>query len=390
MRTPFFVVNKNELENNIKNFHNAIAKEWNNYIIGYSYKTNSLPWLLGFMKNHNCYAEVVSNCEYSLALHMGYLEDEIILNGPVKTKEMFIRALHGGSIINIDAKRELDWLLEHDKGSPKAKIGLRVNFDINSLCPNETPYPIDGSRFGFNYENGELKYAIDKIRKDGNFAIAGLHMHVSSKTRGLTIYKALANKVCEIKEKYNMNLEYIDMGGGYYGGLPNKTSYLEYMQTIAYELSKSFDREKTTLIIEPGASLVASAIDFVCEVIDTKIIKDKTYVITNGSRINIDPLMRKNSYIYEWKTNNSNIVEQQIICGFTCMEDDRIMNIEQQPTLQVGDKLLFKKVGAYTMCFSPLFIDYFPDVYAYEDDQYHCIRKKWGPEEYMMKSKLYV
>ena len=36
----------------------------------------------------------------------------IIYNGPVKGKRTFFHALENGAIINLDAKRELDWLEE--------------------------------------------------------------------------------------------------------------------------------------------------------------------------------------------------------------------------------------------------------------------------------------
>ena len=40
---------------------------WQNYIIGYSYKTNALPWLISYLNDQGCFAEVVSDDEYKLA-----------------------------------------------------------------------------------------------------------------------------------------------------------------------------------------------------------------------------------------------------------------------------------------------------------------------------------
>lgn len=55
--------------------------------------------------------------------------------------------------------------------------------------------------------------------------------------------------------------------------------------------------------------------------------------------------------------------------------------------LCVGDKIIYNKVGAYTMCLTPLFIKYFPDVYIKEGNEYELVRERWSPEEYIMKSK---
>ena len=53
LKTPCFIINRSELESNINSMHKALKKYWNNYIIGYSCKTNSLPWVLNFMKKNN-------------------------------------------------------------------------------------------------------------------------------------------------------------------------------------------------------------------------------------------------------------------------------------------------------------------------------------------------
>lgn len=53
-----------------------------------------------------------------------------------------------------------------------------------------------------------------------------------------------------------------------------------------------------------------------------------------------------------------------MICGYTCMDHDRIMPLENGPELDVGDRIVYHKVGAYTMTFGGPFIRYFPDVYV--------------------------
>ena len=50
--TPCFIVDQNELKNNIDKMHKALKDTWENYIIGYSYKTNSLPWIIKFLKEN--------------------------------------------------------------------------------------------------------------------------------------------------------------------------------------------------------------------------------------------------------------------------------------------------------------------------------------------------
>ena len=59
-----------------------------------------------------------------------------------------------------------------------------------------------------------------------------------------------------------------------------------------------------------------------------------------------------------------------------------------EPELIVGDKIIYDKVGAYTMCLTPLFIKYFPDVYVEENGELRIVRNAWKPEQYVMNSMI--
>jgi diaminopimelate decarboxylase len=70
------------------------------------------------------------------------------------------------------------------------------------------------------------------------------------------------------------------------------------------------------------------------------------------------------------------------------MENDRIFVCNNQPELSVGDRITYHKVGAYTMCFTPLFIKYLPDVYVKNNNEIKHLRQAWTPMEYIQKSIL--
>lgn len=388
--SPAFIIDKKELTYNIRQLKNALDYHWGNYIIGYSCKTNSLPWVMKFFKEEGCYAEVVSDFEYKLSKKLGYTDNNIVFNGPNKGKQIFISALEKNCIVNIDSWREINWLKE-EMIENEVKVGIRVNLNLEKDCPNETSVGNEGSRFGFSLENGDLEKAIKILNGIKNIKVSGIHLHHTAKTRSLNIYKALSRAACEVNKLIDYELDYIDIGGGFFGGVPGKPTYYEYMNIISKELSKEFDRKKTTLIVEPGSALIASPVEFICEVVDVKDTFAKRIVTTNGSRNNIDPFFMKNSYIYEMvkldnRTNKDKDIEEQVICGYTCLDNDRIMKIKNREELHIGDKLIFKKVGAYTMCLTPLFIEAFPKVYVRsENNSYECVREIWDVNEYLQK-----
>ena len=385
--TPCFIVDEKELKENIESLHDALKQTWDNYIIGYSYKTNSLLWIINYLKQQGVYAEVVSDLEFKLAKEINYDYKKIIFNGPNKGKKIFIDSIKKGSIVNIDSHRELEWLKE-ERFDEEVSVGIRVNFNLEKECPGETAMGLDGGRFGFSLENGDLEKVVKEIDELENVKVSGIHLHNSTKTRSLNIYKVLARKACEISKLFDYELEYVDIGGGFFGGLENKPSYYNYMKVISDELRKCFNSKYTKLIVEPGAALIASPVSFMCEVVDVKDTYNNRIVTVNGSRNNIDPLMHKNNYFLEINYNSKkNKIKEQIICGYTCMENDRLIKLSDKEELSIGDRVLFNKVGSYTMCLSPLFIEYFPTVYLKNiDNEFKCIREKWDVKEYIQKS----
>lgn len=387
IETPYFIVDLNELKKNVTNLKEEFQKRWNNVIIGYSFKTNSLPWIITTLKKMGLYAEVVSKDEYELAKFLGYEINKIIYNGPIKSKESFLEALNHGAIVNIDSFQEIEWLKEIKVRNKKLKLGIRINFDLEKYCPNETSAGKRGGRFGFNFENGEFLKALKLLKKIENIAIAGIHLHTSSKTRSLNIYKELAKFAIVIK-KMGINLEYVDIGGGFFGGLSNKPQYSEYAEIICEILKKEFD-EKTSLIIEPGASIIASPISFVTEVKSIKEVKEIRLITINGSCINLNPLMQNKKYFYKFHFKDKEErekVRKQLIVGFTCMENDELFELDDETKLKEGDLIEFQKIGSYTMTLSPLFIEYFPVVVIKDGNNHYLVRERWTYEEIIQKN----
>lgn len=382
LKTPYYLIDKSVLDNGLEKLNKALKNTWNNYIIGYSYKTNALPWFIEYFKENNCYAEVVSDDEYALAKSIGIDREKIIYNGIAKSKETFLEAVRNHAIVNIDSKYEIEWLSELGDGS--YQVGIRVNFDLESRYRGHEQCPEDGGRFGFCYENGELKKAIDRI-EDKGVSVTGLHLHKSSQTRMPEVYRAIAEVAVEIGKQYELELSYIDIGGGFFGGLENKPQFLEYFDMVSSILRQQYNPEQTTLIVEPGNALVAATVDFVTSVLDIKVTNKAVFLNTDGSRTQIDPLMTKSSYFYEvkygekWDRKN---VNRQIITGFTCMEHDRMFEIKNAEELLPGDLIIYHKVGAYTMCLTPLFIKWFPDVYLKENQEVKLLRSRWTAQEY--------
>ena len=388
--TPYFVIDEPILQRYYDMLTDSLKENWGNYLVGYSFKTNSLPWLVGFVKRNGAYAEVVSEDEYSLAKYLGFKDSEIVYNGPYKGEQSFRNVLLAGGYVNLDSRQELDWLIELAEENPDThiKVGIRANFNLEQMCPGETTMGEVSGRFGFCYETGKFARAVEILRGLPNVQIAGLHLHSSSKSRSVNIFRSIARMACRLQQEFDFDLEYVDLGGGYCGGMKGRPEYPDYFPAVAEELSKCFTPEKTRIIVEPGISLISKRTTFVTSIFDTRDIKGTRYVMTDGSRFNIDPTMIKTSHLFHLEYNEDfaserPVMARQVISGFTCMEVDRLFTYENQPELVPGDHIIYENVGGYTMSLNPLFIQYFPAVYVRNGDEMKMVRKKWTPEEYV-------
>lgn len=396
MQTPYYEIQESRLDADIALLQNALQKSWGgNTIAACSVKTNSLPWLLRHFMGKGLWGEVVSRSEYELVRRLGFAASRIIYNGPIKDREIFEQVLRDGGLVNLDSSDELDWLEEMDrKENPeKLRVGLRVNVDYARLLPSEIPADAEGSRFGYSEENGELEQALQRLRRLQHVKVTGLHLHSSTKSRSVAAYEAVADYAGKLAQTYALSeLSYVDMGGGFYGGVEGKPDFRDYVPAIAGRLRRFFDPEEVTLILEPGVSMVSSSFSFVTSVRDVKHIGSHTYVVTDGSRVNLNPQVTRRWYPHHIvygaddpeKESFRKCITSQMICGATCMEYDRLFELTNEPGLQKGDRVVYDLAGGYTICLTPLFIHYFPAVVVQKaDGTTFLARKPWTNEEFL-------
>lgn len=366
MKTPYFLIRRPLLDENVAAFRAAFSAAWPNARLAYSVKTNALPWLLTYLRGAGAMAEVVSDEEYDLALLCGYTDREIVFNGPVKGEEHTVRALSRGAVVNLDARHDLCRLARcAAPGVGEGMcVGLRVNVPPECFSPDDIGYTEDGFRFGFSDENGDFAAALSAVRAAAPRARIGLHLHCNSRTRSVAVYRAIARHAAMLLRKYQIEPAFLDMGGGYFGGVPGKPAAIDYITAIREELAGAADPEKTTLIVEPGSAVIGSAVDLCTSVVDVKDTAHARIVTTDGSRVHIDPLWARTRYLTELHTARENTHPRQIICGYTCMDHDRLTVLENEKELSVGDRIVYHRVGAYSMTFGGMFIRPHPAVYA--------------------------
>jgi diaminopimelate decarboxylase len=361
--TPLFVVCEKHLRKKCREFKNLFSSYYPKVIVAYSYKTNYLPFICKIMKEEGYWAEVASSLELYIARKIGHSPQKIIFNGPAKTYPELLEAMKFNiGIINIDSLSELEKIIFLSKKyNFKTNIGIRIN--AQSLLKTRK-----WSKFGIDFEN--ILEACKLIIKSKNLKYRGLQFHLGTQIKNIYLYKEMIKKVVyiskKIYEKYNLNTEFIDIGGGFPVEtlIPMKTKIrkmpsikkisCEICSTLKREISKT-NIELPTLVLEPGRVLISSPIFLLLKVIATKkISKIGRVVITDGG-LNILPESEYYKYeIIPDKIRGKKEITQ--VAGPLCMEEDLIGINRKLPSIHENDILVVLDAGGYSISLSWQFI----------------------------------
>ncbi len=356
--SPLFIISEKTIRKTFAEAKRSFETRYPKVQFAWSYKTNYLNAVCNVFHSEGSWAEVVSRFEYDKAIENGIEGNKIIFNGPEKTEEDLDVAVENGSLIHIDHFDELYMLIDiASRHKKRPKVAIRVNMDTGV-------YPM-WDRFGFNFENGEAWEAINRIMMSNKLDLVGLHTHIGTFMMTASAYAIAASKLAElgvsIKKKYNQNLNYIDMGGGFASKNTLKGSYLlgidtsptfdDYAEAITTSLINSqLDPEHMPmLILETGRALIDDAGSLAGTVIANKKLSDGRHATIADFGVNL----LFTSFWYEHKITPSQEFTQHSettsLYGPLCMNIDQIRESIYLPALKKGDNLVVSRIGAYNM-----------------------------------------
>ena len=363
LSTPSYILDFNKVTKNIKTLNDQI-NILNNYRIYYSVKSNNVPILLEFLSSKNISFECVSEEEFDYLRSLNYDMSDVIVNGPSKTDSLIKKAIENNSYINIDSLNDMKLLINNNNLIQKYKfnkIGVRLN-----LCfSNRFMFKLIGyneSRFGLSYQ--DFQYVIE-VFEEKNLNISGLHFHINQNYSISRAYKFIANYIAKIMHENTLDLKYINLGGGILRATES-INFKDILSSFSKELIKNnINTREICFMFEPGAALVANAGIIVSKVVSKKRINNKWFLTIDASKNYYDITNKFSKWNhYHIVSNSKSIIrEKQIICGFSCMETDRLFTLKNQIELDIGDFIVIDKVGTYSINFIPFFIKGYPSIY---------------------------
>ena len=388
--SPLFIVSEQTLRAQYQSFLNTFTAKGIETRVAYSYKTNYLPGVISVFLDEGALSEVVSGTEYKLARALGVLGKDIIFNGPFKTREELERAVKDGALIHIDNFNELEALTAVvDKLEQSARLGIRVHFEYG-----HNPW----TKFGFSADNGVAIKVLEKIAKHDRLELVSLHNHSGTFQVDPQVYAQAAMVLLRlVKEarKLGMKPEMLDFGGGYPSrnqlkpefDVPGGSNFQQdmlslYAEAILHRVARQknlFDKSPI-VVLEPGRTVVDTAVRLACTVVSTKKNPDHGDAIVVDAGVNILPT----AYWYDHEIERAKGTEKKevktlrpvSVFGPLCMQIDVVRERALLPPLSVGDPLLISNVGAYCQTQSMQFIHTRPATILLGPDGPEVIRQR--------------
>jgi diaminopimelate decarboxylase len=281
-QTPFYLYSAQALQQNSDAYDQA--RPGFPMIISYAVKANGNLHILKLLHQLGCWVTLVSGGELHLALAAGFNPSQMILNGNGKTFPELALAIEQGSLINIDSNFDFKHIKQvAEELGKSANLLLRINPNID---PDVHPYISTGlqnSKFGLNPK--QIPQLLIQLKQAPALNLVGLHCHLGSTISNLAIFRqtmqVMVTQFKSIREQ-GFPLQYLNLGGGlgidYLGTEADFPSPKDLVGVIQDQLPTD-----TTLILEPGRSLVGNAGMLICRVIGVKRGEAKNFIVTDGS-----------------------------------------------------------------------------------------------------------
>ncbi|RLI91366.1 MAG: diaminopimelate decarboxylase [Candidatus Altiarchaeales archaeon] len=356
--TPLYVYDEDQIRKNYRTFLSAFKSKYKNTKIFYAYKANSSLAICHMLRQEGAGADVVSECELITARRVGIKPMNIIFTGNGKTDRELQTAVDSDVIINVDSMDELYRLHKIAKGKRKsAKISFRINPSIDARTHPKIATGLRESKFGIHLEN-DLAFKAYRLAKELEWIeILGIHTHIGSQITDVKPFKETAEKimqfVCELKEKLEIKLRFIDLGGGLgisyrRESAPSPESLAEAIVPVIrrFNARMGYDPE---LWLEPGRYIVGNAGVLLCKVTGVKETPYKKFVsVDTGFNALMRPAMY-NSYHSVRVLNKSEEESTEIydIAGNICESGDILAKERKLPKVECGDIIAILDVGAY-------------------------------------------
>jgi diaminopimelate decarboxylase len=409
--TPLHVVDENRLKETAGNFLECLKSVYpGDATVHFALKCNAVPGVVSIIRESGLKAEVMSEFELNLAMHLGYPGIDIIVNGPFKPDRLLKTCLdYGIRFIIIDSLlelRNLDHLCE--SAGKSAEVLLRINPDYipQGMNQGSATGSRKGCAFGLDLKGGEVEAALNEISGLRRVNFRGFHFHIGT---GIHNPEDYCKALISLRETVNQarilkhHIEVFDVGGGFatatsrgmttremllyeaFDRLPpagrthSHVGIQEFAEAITRGMKKLFGKENLPeLIVEPGRCIASSNQLLLLQVHQVKERPGlKKWLITDGG---IGTVTMPTYYEYHevllCNDINRTRKENVTITGPACFAGDIVYRNKTMPQVYPGEILAIMDSGAYFTAWESSFGFARPAIVAASNGKHRLLRRR--------------
>jgi len=332
----------------------------------YAVKANPAVEVIDLLKDKGSNFDIASIYELDKVMSRGVGPERISYGNTIK-KARDVRYFYEKGVRLFATDSEAD-LRNIAKAAPGSKIYVRILTEGSTSAD----WPLS-RKFGC-----QTDMAMDLLilAKQLGLVPYGISFHVGSQQRDIDVWDAAIAKVKVIferlKEEDGIQLQMINMGGGFPANYITRTNSLEtYAEEIIRFLKDDFGDELPEIILEPGRSLISNAGVLVSEVVlvarKSRTAVERWVYTDVGKFSGLIETMDEAIKFPIW-TEKKGEMEEVVIAGPTCDSADIMYEHYKYGlplNLASGDRLYWFSTGAYTTSYSAVEFNGFPPLKAY-------------------------
>ena len=342
--TPLYVYHAEKIEQQYQDLLAQFESTQTKFF--YACKALTNIHILKVIKDMGCNIDCSSINEVRLALHVGFLPNNILYTSNSVGFDEISTAVELGVNVNIDSLSNVE-KFGQAFGGTKA-IGVRIRPDVMAGGNLKISTGHITSKFGIPLTQLD---ALKLIQATYKINIQALHIHTGSEIKDVSVFMKSA-EIFDTLLPHFPSVQILDFGGGFkvpYAPGEQGTDMTQLGQEVnkvMKELSKKFGRSLTAWF-EPGKYMVSEAGFFIAKVNVLKTSGEITFAgLNTGLNHLIRPMFYDAYHHIDNITRPANPPKQYAIVGNIC-ETDTFAWDRAIPEIAEGDLLVFYNAGAY-------------------------------------------
>ncbi|MEK7604200.1 MAG: pyridoxal-dependent decarboxylase, exosortase A system-associated [Patescibacteria group bacterium] len=360
--TPLYVYDRERITDRVALLRKHLSPMLN---VSYAMKANPMPAVLAHLASQVDGFDVSSLTEMTRALDTGMPATAISFSGPGKTEKEITCAVAAGVLLHVESLRELRAVIAAGIALGQTpRIALRINPDF---AVKGVKIKMGGmTQFGVDPET--VPEMLTMLTAAG-LTCEGFHIFCGSQNLhadlAVTVVKDSLALLYRLSAQLPAPPRSLVLGGGF--GIPyfpgdeplDIAAVGKGLQPLLTEAKAHFP--EAVIGMELGRYLVGEAGVYVARVIDTKTVREKTFVVTDGglhhhlpASGNFGQFIRRNYPVAIGNRMNTPATEIVSIVGPLCTTLDLLADSVQLPHVSIGDLVVVFQSGAYGLTASPL------------------------------------